>query len=255
MSLDNRIEYLIKKGKNNKSRSRWYKKWWVIILLLMASAILIYIISLFFLVNRLAKNPADLGNFLNSRNLLNLGENIASTSEQVNIKIIEGESNYFIGSDNPIITVVVFSDFNCPYCKSAADTVANLAIKYGDKIKIIMRDYPVIGENSLELALASRCAGEQGKYWPMYYKLFELQGQFSSTDLTSIAQTISVNNINKFSQCLTEEKYKVNIVKDASDAQFLKVEGTPAWFINGEKAGEGNIPFAAWTKFFDNYLQ
>ncbi len=255
MSLDNRIEYLINKGSNKRKKSRWYKKWWMIVLLIIVSLFLIYIISLVFLVNRLAKNPADLGNFLNSRNLLNIGENISSTSDQVNIKIIEGEFNYYIGSNDPIITIVVFSDFNCPYCKSTADTVANLAVKYGDKIKIIMRDYPVIGENSLELALASRCAGEQDKYWPMYYKLFELQGQFTSTDLVSIAQAISVNDVNKFSQCLTEEKYKNNIIKDASDAQFLKIEGTPAWFISGEKAGEGNIPFEAWTKFFDNYLK
>lgn len=254
MSLDNRIEYLINKGSNKRKKSRWYKKWWAIVLLIIVSLFLIYIISLVFLVNRLAKNPADLGNFLNSRNLLNIGENISSTSDQVNIKIIEGEFNYYIGSNDPIITIVVFSDFNCPYCKSTADTVANLAVKYGDKIKIIMRDYPVIGENSLELALASRCAGEQDKYWPMYYKLFELQGQFTSADLVSIAQIISVNDINKFSQCLSEEKYRNDIIKDASDAQFLKIEGTPAWFINGEKAGEGSIPFEVWTKFFDNYL-
>ncbi len=254
MSLDNRIEYLINKGSNKRKKSRWYKKWWVIVLIIIVSLFLIYIISLVFLVNRLAKNPADLGNFLNSRNLLNIGENISSTSDQVNIKIIEGEFNYYIGSNDPIITIVVFSDFNCPYCKSTADTVANLAVKYGDKIKIIMRDYPVIGENSLELALASRCAGEQDKYWPMYYKLFELQGEFTSADLVSIAQIISVNDINKFSQCLSEEKYRNDIIKDASDAQFLKIEGTPAWFINGEKAGEGSIPFEAWTKFFDNYL-
>ncbi|HOZ53284.1 MAG TPA: thioredoxin domain-containing protein [bacterium] len=255
MSLDNRIEYLIKKGDAKRARSRWYKKWWVIILLLIASAILIYVVSLIFLVGRLAKNPADLGNFLNSRSLLSLGENIASTSEQVNIKIIEGESNYFIGGSEAIFTVVVFSDFNCPYCQKSSDTVTKLAVKYGNKIKIIVRDYPVIGENSLELAMAARCAGEQDKYWPMYYKLFELQGQFTTSDLTSIAQAISVNDLNKFSQCLHDEKYKTNIIKDASDAQFLKIEGTPAWFINGEKAGEGNIPFEAWTSFLDNYLQ
>jgi len=254
MKLDERIEYLIRKGNSKKEKSRWYKKWWVILLLSLASLILIYVLSLIFLVNRLAKNPSDLNSFLQSKNLLNLENNLSPSSEQVNVKIVEGVNNYFIGSSDPIITLVVFSDFNCPYCQKSAETVANLAVKYGSKVKIIARDYPVIGENSLELSMATRCAGEQGKYWPMYYKLFELQGQFTLADLGSIAQLISINDLDKFSKCLSEEKYKNDIIKDASDAQFLKIEGTPAWFINGEKAGEGSIPFEAWSNFFDNYL-
>lgn len=254
MNIEERIEYLRRKGEAKKASSHWYKKWWGILLLLLLSAILVYGLSFSFLIFRLIKNPLELKTFLNSR-----GNNTESTTEtdnsEANTKLIEGLGTNFLGAQTATFTLVVFSDFSCPYCKEASKTIAALAVKYNNSLKIIVRDYPILSEDSVDLAMVARCAGDQDKYWPMYYKLFELQKTFKDVGIASIIQTIGITDTEKFYNCIDEKKYLNDISKDASDGQFLKITGTPTWFLNGVKVGEGNIPLSVWTDFFDKFLK
>lgn len=128
-------------------------------------------------------------------------------------------------------------------------------LKVKDKIKIIVRDYPIISEDSADLAMGAWCAGEQGKYWPMYYKLFELQGTFSVSNLSLVAKEAGVTDINKFSDCLYNQKYLNNIKKDFSDGQYLEITGTPNWYINGIKISSGYISFDNWATLLDKILK
>lgn len=249
MKLEERIEYLQMKKRHRRVLLPWYKKWWGISLLTAISIILVFVISFALLIIRLIKNPLEMASFLNPNYLDQITQNIEP--DEFRIKLVEGPANYYLGTSTPLTTIVVFSDFTCPYCKKSAYTISELALKYEDSVKIIIRDLPVLTEGSLELALAARCAGEQGKYWTMYYQLFDKQGNFSSADLKSLAQSAGVSDLDKFSQCLSSEKYKNDVVKDFSDAQYLEVSGTPAWFIDGYSAGEGAIPTEAWSSFLD----
>ncbi|MDD3711539.1 MAG: thioredoxin domain-containing protein, partial [Patescibacteria group bacterium] len=147
------------------------------------------------------------------------------------------------------------SDFSCPYCKQSSETITALAVKYGQKLKIIVRDFPILSDDSINLAMVARCAGEQDKYWPMYYKLFELQKDYKELGIGNIIQSVGISDIDKFYNCLDNKKYLNDILKDASDAQFLKIGGTPAWFLNGSKVGEGAIPLATWVSFLDENLK
>lgn len=254
MSIDDRIEYLRRKGAVKRASSRWYKKWWGILLALILAGILVYAFSFLFLIIRLLSNPEELGQIMNSRAInkgieTNLQEDYLS-----NKRLVEGINNYFLGNSEAEISIIVFSDFTCPYCKESAKTIASLAIKYGSNLKIIMRDYPILSDDSLSLALVARCAGDQDKYWPMYYKLFERQAVYKDIGIGAIVDEVGIPDIDGFYNCIDSQKYLNNIIKDASDAQFLKVGGTPAWFVNGVKVGEGAIPFSVWSELLDEVL-
>ncbi len=250
MNLDNRIEKLRAQGLAKRAKRTWYKKWWVILLLSLALLLLIYIFSFAFLLIRLKNNPSELERVFQYLNIENKEEGI----ESYDIRIVQGPSKYSIGSSEPKATIVLFSDFNCPYCKLASEIVGELALKYGEHVNIIVRDFPILSDDSLKMAMALRCAGEQGVYWPMYYYLFENQGQFSVQDLGYIAQLARVEDIPKFSNCIAEEKYLNMISKDFSDGEFLGVEGTPTWFLDGYKVTEGNFPLEIWSVVLEQYL-
>ncbi len=253
MNVDEKIEYLRRKGEQKRRSRRWYKKWWVILLFIILSLILIYLLSIIFLAFRIAKNPQEADLLLRS-GLLKSNE-IVNNINKNDIRLVEGPGTYFLGNnENPQATLVFFSDFSCPYCKQSAETIGKLVIKYGDRIKIIIRDLPVVNEESLDLAMAFRCAGEQGRHWPMFFELFEKQGEFVRSGLIDIALSSGVADIDQFADCFNNQKYLNELKKDLSDGQYLKISGTPAWFINGFNAGEGAIPFSAWENFLDQLL-
>ncbi len=256
MNIEDRIKYLREKGATKKALSRWYKKWWGILLILFFSAVLIYGLSFAFLMIRLMNNPDELGPVMNSMTLNKEGEKGFNTeSSLANISLVEGQNSNFIGASEPLFTIVVFSDFSCPYSKESSDTITNLAVRYGQKLKIIVRDFPILSDDSVNLAMVARCAGEQDKYWPMYYKLFELQKDYKSLGIGNIIQSVGVSDVNKFYDCVDNQKYLNDILKDASDAQFLKIGGTPSWFLNGAKVSEGAIPLATWVGFLEANLK
>lgn len=157
---------------------------------------------------------------------------------------------YSLGPDGAKITIVEFSDFACPYCREEYPIVRQLAAKYKGSVKIIYRDYP-LHENSVALALAARCAGEQGFFWPMHDKLFAAQGSFSAADLPGMAASVGADKA-KFSACYDAQKYLTDIQKDLSDAEYLKLKGTPTFFINGYKF-EGAIPLENFEEILKEF--
>lgn len=257
MNLEEKIEYLRARGEFRRSNRRWYKKWWGVLILIFAYIIIIFSVASLFLIFRVLTNQEFRDSYLFSQKSLELGQEKQLQDEKTRemmLSIVEGNDTPYIGNKDAEISIVVFSDFNCPYCKKASEVIASLSVKYGQKIKIISRDFAVLNDNSLVLATAALCAGEQGKYWPMYYKLFELQGQFDLDNLASLARMAGINDLKSFSDCLNGDKYYNFIVQAVVDGQFLEIKGTPAWFINGEKIHEGLIPFEMFSGFLDEVI-
>jgi protein-disulfide isomerase len=162
-------------------------------------------------------------------------------------KLIEGNGENSIGAENPKITIVEFGDFNCPYCKNSYSKIREITLKYKDEVKFIYRDLPIL-ENSLELSLAARCAGEQGFFWNVHDKFFQNQ----KTDIKDIAVSIRLDIV-KFNSCLKSKKYLNAIKKDISDANKLKISQTPIWFINGYEV-HGDIPYDVFNKIIESLL-
>jgi predicted DsbA family dithiol-disulfide isomerase len=255
MSVEDRIEYLRAKGENKKvKKKKWYKRWWAILLFVLLSLLLIFFLSFSLLLYRLINNPEEMIVVLRKNNLLNEVNNEIEISEGERF-LVEGRGDHSIGAEDPQFTITIFSDFSCPFCKESANILAELIYKYGDKIKIISRDIPILGDESVNLSMAAMCAGEQDLYWQMYFVLFEGQESFSAEMIIAAAKYIGIKDLDQFVDCFEERRFINLISKNISDAQFLGVSGTPAWFLDGYLVAEGVPPVEDWIEFLDTYLK
>jgi len=163
------------------------------------------------------------------------------------------------GKKDAPITIVEFSDYECPFCKRYVDqTYAKLWQDYGSKIRYIFHDFPLgFHKHAQKMAEAARCAGSQDKYWQMHDMLFAKHDEWvekSSVDasLTAYAKKLGLNKA-KFNQCLSSGKYKQAVKDDAALGQKVGVSGTPTFFINGKKL-VGAQPFSAFKAIIDQQL-
>lgn len=165
------------------------------------------------------------------------------------------------GQDNASVTIVEFTDYQCPYCvRYVSDTLSKIEKDYVDtgKVKYLVRDFPLpFHSNAVSAAQAVRCAADQGKYWEMHDKLFTAQNEWISGDpaekFASYAAGLGMNK-STFSQCLTSEKYKDAVEADLKAGQELGVSGTPSFFING-KLVVGALPYESFKAEIEAALQ
>ncbi len=208
---------------------KWYHKWWGIILILISILLITYIISGVIYYHNALNNIKE--------GKIRLDP---ATGQVVNQKfIIQGISNYSLGKDEAILTIVAFQDFNCPYCKKGYESLMSIYRKNPNDVQIIHRDFPISGD-SFSLSLAARCAGEQGKFWLMADELFMNQGNYSLVDLPQIARKIGLND-EQFDECYSKERYLNDILYDMNDAEILEVNGAPNYFID-EYRSSGLLP-------------
>jgi protein-disulfide isomerase len=138
------------------------------------------------------------------------------------------------GAANAPVTIVEFSDFHCPFCKRVLPTLKDLEAKYGDKVKLVFRDFPIeqLHPGARKAHEAARCASEQGKFWAYHDVLFDKAPQTSANDLKADAREVGLD-LAKFDQCVASGKHKELVQKDIDEGTRLGVNGTPAFFING----------------------
>ncbi len=159
------------------------------------------------------------------------------------------------GPENAPITIVEFSDFQCPYCARAEPTVKDLLEleKYKGKIRLVFRDYPLeFHKLAPKAAEAAHCAGDQGKYWEMHGRLFAGTPKLELTDLKAYAREIQLD-AGRFDKCLDSgEKAKV-VQEHFKAGAEAGVRGTPAFFINGRLIS-GAQPLEAFKTIIDAEL-
>jgi len=138
------------------------------------------------------------------------------------------------GNPSAKVTIVEFSDFQCPYCLQAYGMIKDLLKKYDGKVKLAYRDLPLqeVQSKIHGAAEASRCAGEQGKFWEYHDLLFENQDEYSEAAFKQFAASLNLNS-DQFAICLESGKFKPQIQEDFQEAIRLGATGTPAIFING----------------------
>jgi protein-disulfide isomerase len=138
-----------------------------------------------------------------------------------------------LGPASAPVTIVEFSDYQCPYCKRAQGVVDELVAKYKDKIRLVHRDFPLDNHpGAVPAARAARCADEQGKFWDYHRGLLMTPGDFSDEDLRSRAASLGLD-ASKFDTCLKSDRHDAAIRASVEDGQRIGVTGTPAFFING----------------------
>ncbi len=160
------------------------------------------------------------------------------------------------GDPNAKVTIVEFSDFQCPFCgRFFRDTLPSIEKEYvaTGKVKMVFRDFPLsFHENAQKAAEAAECAHEQGKFWEMHDKLYNNQQALAVSDLKKYAADLKLDTT-KFNSCLDSSKYKQETQNDEADGQKYGVSGTPAFFINGRKL-VGAQPFSAFKSIIDAEL-
>jgi len=169
----------------------------------------------------------------------------------------------FIGKENAPVTIIEFSDFQCPFCRRFyTQTLPQIKSQYIDtgKVKFVYRDYPLSFHPSAQIAAeAGECAEEQGKFWELHDKIFDEQGkqgsgtvQFTVTDLKQWAADIGLDT-GKFNECVDSGKYTSEVQKDFADGSAAGVTGTPGFVING-KPLVGAQPFTVFQQIIDAEL-
>jgi protein-disulfide isomerase len=157
------------------------------------------------------------------------------------------------GSKNAPLQVVIFSDFQCPFCKRVEPQLSQLEKEYGSKMHMVWKNYPLPFHNNAEPAAeAAMAAGAQGKFWEMHDKLFENNTALDRANLEKYAQDLGLN-MAKFKSDLDAQKYKDQIQSDTKEGQAVGVNGTPAVFINGRKIN-GAYPWETFKKIADDEL-
>ncbi|WP_242343549.1 thioredoxin domain-containing protein [Anaeromyxobacter terrae] len=157
------------------------------------------------------------------------------------------------GPQGAPITIVEFSDFECPFCVRAEGTVKQVLAAYPDKVRLVYRDFPLpMHARAPKAAEAAHCAEDQGKYWEMHEKLFGSNNKIDVPDLKKYAGELKLDQA-KFDKCLDSGE-KANVVEGHKKAgEEAGVSGTPAFFINGRMIS-GAQPMDAFKKIIDEEL-
>ncbi|HHB89763.1 MAG TPA: hypothetical protein ENK60_00485 [Anaerolineae bacterium] len=173
----------------------------------------------------------------------------------------EPETVTAIGDPNAPVVIVEFSDYQCPFClRHYQQTMPQLKKEYIDtgKVLYVFKDFPLsFHEQAMPAAMAAECAGEQGQYWEMHDKLFSERDKWNENpDVNNImkqfAQELGLN-MDAFNACFDSGKYEDEILADMHEGIAAGVQGTPAFFINGQFIS-GAQPFEVFKQVIDQIL-
>ena len=164
----------------------------------------------------------------------------------------EGEPS--IGPDDAPVTIVEFSDYQCPYCQTwYTQTYSQIMSSYPNQIRFVYRDLPLpMHPEAVPAAEAADCAGEQGAYWKYHDALFSGKYSLGRTAYEHIASDLGLDKT-AFTTCLDDHRYTAEIQSDAADAAALGLNGTPSFVING-RILVGALPFASFKAIIDEEL-
>jgi len=158
------------------------------------------------------------------------------------------------GPENAPVTLVEFSDFQCPFCGQLFPTLSAVKARYGDKLRIVFRQYPLpFHPFAAKAAEASLCANEQGKFWQMHDAMFKDQNALGVEDLKKSAAAIGLD-APAFAQCLDSGQTAATVQSDLAGGGAAGVDGTPAMFINGRFVN-GAVPLEEITAVIDDELR
>ena len=148
------------------------------------------------------------------------------------------------GKDRAPVTIVVFSDFECPYCRQLEPALAKLLSNYSNQVRMVWKDFPSPKhQDARSAAAAAHCAGEQDSFWKYHDILFANQSELGAKALRSYGDQIGLNKAS-FEKCLTSNVYEALIARSVAEGAALGVSGTPTLFING-RAVIGAVQYEA----------
>jgi protein-disulfide isomerase len=159
-----------------------------------------------------------------------------------------------LGRSSAPVTLIEFSDFQCPFCQRVAPTLKKIRDTYGDKVRIVWKDFPLtqIHPQAFKAGEAAHCAGDQGKYWEYHDRLFANQQQLQPDELKKHAADLGLN-ATAFNACLDSSKYGERVRDGVAQGTRLGVNSTPTIYINGRMLS-GAQPYEMFVSVIDEEL-
>jgi protein-disulfide isomerase len=184
---------------------------------------------------------------------------LGTLREQAKVVVLLEQPRVKVAADGPArgpqdapVTIVEFSDFQCPFCRRAEPTVKQLLDRYQDRVRFVYRHFPLeMHPRARPAAEAAACADAQGRFWDYHEKLFA--GGLEDADLQRYASELGLDTA-AFQQCVSEHKTKDVVSSDFEAGKAAGVSGTPAFFVNGLMIS-GARPMDSFTKVIDKELQ
>ncbi|MBI4358140.1 MAG: DsbA family protein [Candidatus Omnitrophica bacterium] len=164
------------------------------------------------------------------------------------------ENSPTAGSPRASVTLVEFTDFECPFCGFVQSTIQKIRAQYPDEVRLVFKNFPLPAHRNAHRAhLAALCAEEQGQFWEYRGRLFQNQRALRRDDLVRHASELKLD-IESFTRCLDQEKYAPKIEADFKEGLDLGIQGTPAFFVN-DRPLSGAQPFSAFKRLIDEELK
>ncbi len=199
------------------------------------------------------KEPTDLTAQVENSDVYKEEDVVPSAgSQKSDVKVVAGD--HIRGDVNAPITIVEFSDFQCPFCSRFHDTMNEVMENYPNQVRWVYKHFPLdsIHPYAREAAEASECAGEQNKFWEYNDELFDNQLKIRSSYFPKAAESVGLN-IKQFNKCLDSGKYADKVEEDYQEGIGLGVRGTPGGFINGKEIG-GAQPYSVISEMVNDLL-
>jgi protein-disulfide isomerase len=152
---------------------------------------------------------------------------------KVSVSISDKDAS--VGPEGAKVTVIEFSEFECPFCKKASYTLNSAKKEFGDKVRFVFKHFPLnFHRNAQRAAEASVCANKQNKFFEYHDQLFENSKALAESDLITYAKKIGLD-MKKFEECLKSDEIKKQVESDIEQGKKLGLRGVPAFFVNGAK--------------------
>jgi len=170
------------------------------------------------------------------------------------VNIVVTDSDHVRGPKDAKITLVEWSDFQCPFCSRFHPSIVRAMQEYSGKIRWVYRHFPLesIHPNARPAAEASECAAEQGKFWEFADKLFERQSELGPDLYPKLAKELRLDQAT-FTACVTSRKYQQRVADNEQAGLAVGVRGTPGSFVNGVEV-PGAVPYEQLKGFIDQAL-
>ncbi len=241
-----------------QEKKHWYKTWWGTTLIIVFYLALVVALALGFLIFnywRLVKSGR--GAELQTKFYPQIA--YQETAEILAIRAaLENGDDPFLGNPEAPLIIVAFFDFKCPFCKAQDDVLKQVVAKYGQKVKIIFKNFPVefTYPGTTKLSAIAECAHEQGAYWAFASYFFAnqdtLPADFPMETVDNLSDEYGIDK-QKMRECVSSDRGGLEARKDFSDGNFYGIsKGTPTYFINGRILA-GSVPFENWETIITQY--
>ena len=221
-----------------------------------AGILIMFVIGFFILLGLYLNDSSSFADTNSPKVVNNNGNLDTGTSPAANIRDVQ-KSEFVRGGKKASVTMIEYSDFQCPYCTRAHDTFKQVMDEYGDRVAWVYRHFPLdsIHPYARKTAEASECAGDQDKFWQFADATFADNSVLNQGEsgIRQIALSVGLD-MNKFNSCFDSGKYVKKVNDDYQEGIANGITGTPATFINGQLV-KGAVPFDTFKQIIDSVLQ